>query len=232
MRLAGMLGVLCFAVAPAFGGAVDYTFEVVSGTLTLDVSPDGVASPDPVVVDVEGTFGMTIYQQGDMHIASSDTFTVGVADITNTGELELNLMGLATARIGIGSARFAQFAPATPGHIPPGGQGSIDTDVFVEVVAIVTGLLNTTLDTKTWAEEVLTFPLSITTSVQGSGIATVSLGGSFGYEIGVSAITQTLTLDLIINIVGTAHVVPDPALGGLAALGLGGAGAWIRRRSG
>jgi len=225
-----MLGVMCFAVAPAFGGTVNYTFEVVSGSVALDVSPDGVATPDPVTASVAGTFGVTIYQQGEMHIGASDTFTVGAANIYNTAPLHLTLMGLATADILPGGVAFKEFAPVAPGHIPPGGQAMIETDVYVEVLAFVTGLLNTTLDTQTWAGEVLAFPLTITTSVQGSGIATATLGGSFGYEIGVTAITQTLTLDLIISIVGTAHVVPDPALGGLTALGLGGAATWIRRR--
>ena len=51
-----------------------------------------------------------------------------------------------------------------------------------------------------------------------------------GYAVGIPDISMTITLDLIFSVEGTAHVVPDPALGGLTALGLGGAGAWLRRR--
>ncbi len=37
-------------------------------------------------------------------------------------------------------------------------------------------------------------------------------------------------LNAYIHIEGTAHAVPDPTLGGLVALGVGGAGFWLRRR--
>jgi MYXO-CTERM domain-containing protein len=72
--------------------------------------------------------------------------------------------------------------------------------------------------------------VAITTSANVSDIATASIAINFPYEIGIADISITLTLDLIVNVTGTAHVAPDPALGGLTALGLGGAGAWLRRR--
>ena len=226
MRLAGMLGVLCFAVAPAFGGAVNYTFQVTSGTLAVDTSPDGVATPDPVTVNMAGTFGMVIYQASDQAVGASDTFVLGASNAYNTELVELSLMGLATAKISPGSAGFKDFAMVAPGHV---GNPNIQTDVYLDIVAVVSGLLNTTLDTKMWAEKILDFQVTVPPT-GGSQTLTVNIQGTFGFEIGVTAITQTLTLDLIVNIVGTAHVVPDPALGGLTALGLGGAGAWIRRR--
>jgi len=211
------------------GAAMDLQFDIVAGSLTVDVSPDGVASPDPVTVNMAGTFGMTIYAS-DGHIGESDTFILTHSGMTNSETVEVVLMGLATAFIPGGGAEFVDFAPAAPGHIGPGGVSVIETDVYVEVIAVVTGILNTTLDTKTWAGTPLPFLVSVSTSGTFTDVVTVNIHGTFGYEIGVTAITQTITLDLIVDVVGTAHVVPDPALGGFTALGLAGAGAWLRRR--
>jgi len=211
------------------GAAMDLEFDIVAGSLTVDTSPDGIASPDPVTVLMDGTFGMTIYAS-DGHIGESDTFILTTSGMSNSQTIEISLMGLATASLGPGAASFRDFAPVAPGHIGPGGAGVITTDSYVEIVAIVSGLLNTTLDTKMWAGTPLPFAVNISTSGEYSDVVTVNILGTFGFEIGVTAITQTLTLDLIVDVVGTAHVVPDPALGGLTALGLGGAGAWLRRR--
>jgi MYXO-CTERM domain-containing protein len=174
-----------------------------------------------------GTFAVTV-NQSNGHIGVGDGFTLENAGLSNTSKLALGLAGLATATLNVNSARFLDFAPAGPGAV--GGVVVTPTDVYLEVTAIVTGLLNTTLQTKIWANSLLPFTLSISTSAAESGIATAVLGGTFGYQIGVTDISLTLTLDLIVSIEGTAHVVPDPALGGLTALGLGGAGAWLRRR--
>jgi len=229
MRLLGVMGVLCFAAVPAYGAAVPLDFDIVAGSLTIDTSPDGIASPDPVTALVDGTFGMVIYAS-DGHIGESDTFILTGSHMGNSEALELSLMGLATAKVGIQSAVFKDFAPVAPGHIGPGGIGVIETDSYLELVVIVTGLLNTTLDTRMWAGEPLPYIVSITTSAEVTDIVTVAIGGTFGFEIGVTAITQTLTLDLIVDIVGTAHYPPEPALGGLCALGVAGAGTWLRRR--
>ena len=243
MRLLGVLGVLCFAVAPTMAGPVNIecnpggmgiipgAFDVIAGVLVVDVSPDGIASPDPVTVGVDGTFGLTIYAS-DGHIGESDTFTLGPSGIYNSETVAISLLNLATATILPADAVFLDFAPATPGHIGPGGIGIIETDVYIEVLAYVTGLLNTTLDTRSWAGELMPFLVGISTTVivEESGVITAGIMGTFVYEIGVSDISQTLTLDLIIDIIGTAHMVPDPAFGGLTALGLAGAGAWLRRR--
>jgi len=211
------------------GAAMPIEFDIIAGSLTVDTSPDGIASPDPVTVNMTGTFGMTIYAS-DGHIGESDTFILTASDMSNSESITIVLMGLATAEVGIQSASFKDFAAVAPGHIGPGGVGVIETDSYLEMVVIVTGLLNTTLDTKMWAGEPLPYIVTITTSVEYTDIVTVNIHGTFGFEIGVTAITQTLTLDLIVDIVGTAHVVPDPALGGFTALGLAGAGAWLRRR--
>ena len=229
MRLLGVMGVLCFAAVPVYGATMNIDFDIIAGSLTVDTSPDGIATPDPVTVLMDGTFGMTIYAS-DGHIGESDTFILRDSGMVNSESIEISLMGLATANIGVQSAAFKNFAPVAPGHIGPGGVGVIETDAYVEIVAIVSGLLNTTLDTKMWAGTPLPFLVTIGTSGVLTDIVTVNIHGTFGFEIGVTAITQTLTLDLIVDVIGTAHVVPDPALGGFTALGLAGAGAWLRRR--
>ena len=223
------MGVLCLAATPVMGAAMDIDFDIVAGSLTVDTSPDGIASPDPVTVNMDGTFGMTIYAS-DGHIGESDTFILTTSGMNNSETIEISLMGLATASLGPGAASFQDFAPVAPGHIGPGGVGVITTDAYVEIVAIVSGLLNTTLDTKMWAGTPLPFIVTISTSGRYTDTVTVNIHGTFGFEIGVTAITQTLTLDLIVDVIGTAHVVPDPALGGFTALGLAGAGAWLRHR--
>ncbi len=224
------MGMLCLLVTPAFGDAVNYTFEVVSGTMTVDLDPDYTVSPDLVTVPGAGTFGMTIYQQSETHVGASDTFVLGAADIYNAQDTQMWFMDLATASLGVGSARFLEFAPTGPAHIPPAGAAAIETDAYVELTFIFTGLLNTTLEKRAWAGEAMTFPVTITTSVQGSDIVTASLSAWFPTSIGITGISTTMTLDLRIDIVGTAHVAPDPALGGLTTLGIGGAAVWLRRR--
>jgi MYXO-CTERM domain-containing protein len=224
------LRVLCVFAAPAVGASVDYTFTVTSGTLSVDTSPDGIATPDPVTVNLAGTFMATI-DQSDCHIGASDMITLGDALLANTQTVHLTLMGLATADILPGSAKFVGFSQPAPAHIGPGGVGALETDAEFEATMFVTGLLTTTFSTSAPAGTLLPFTFTISTSVVESQTVQLALNGIFTYEIGVAEIGQTLTLDLIIDIVGTAHVVPDPAFGGLTALGLAGAGAWLRRRS-
>jgi MYXO-CTERM domain-containing protein len=209
---------------------MDLDFTVTSGTLTVDTDPDGIASPDPAVVNLGGTFAAQI-ESTDFHIDESDTILLGASNLTNSEPVVLSLLGLATATIDTGETKFTQFMQPTAAHIGAGGVGSLQTDAAFEALIVVTGLMEITFSTATSAGELLDFDFTITTSDPVSGTVTLNLGGVFSYEIGVSDITQTLTLDLVIDVVGTAHVVPDPAFGGLTALGLAGAGAWLRRRS-
>jgi len=148
---------------------------------------------------------------------------------TNVGDLKLSLGGVATAAILDASVRFLDFA-GDVGHIGPGGVAIVNSDIYVEVTAVVSGAFNTTFSTKTWAGMPLPFELSFNTSAMRSDVLTGGLSLAFPYVIGVAELGMTLTLDLIVDVVGTAHVVPDPAFGGLTALGLGAAGAWLRRR--
>jgi len=223
MRLACALGVLCLVAAPAMAAPVTYTFDVQSGGIIFSEVNLGSTT-----AGIAGTFAVTIYQS-DCHINASDTIVIEDADLTNVGRLALNVGGIATANLLDASARFLDF-DSEVGHIGPGGTAIVNSDIYVEVTAIVSGSFNTTFSTKTWAGMLLPFEMQFSTSAMRSDVLTGSLGLAFPYVIGVAELSLTLTLDLVVDVVGTAHVVPDPAFGGLTALGLGAAGAWLRRR--
>jgi len=222
MRLTGL--VLCLLVAPAMAAPVQ--FSSISGSLTIDTSPQGIANPDPLTVTLGGTWAAD-FQDG--HLDASDTFTLGAADLHNLQTVAITLISVATATMQPGEVGFTGFVNQPgPGHVP---SGIYQSDVNFAAHIVVTGLLETVFDTSTTAGEILDFDVNVSPMSAGaSDIIQMTIAGTFGYEIGVSDITQTLTLDLVISVVGTAHMVPDPALGGLTALGLGGAGAWLRRR--
>jgi hypothetical protein len=224
MRILGIVAAVCIMAAPALAGPVMYTFNTTAGSVLMNIADQGSSASG-----LAGTFGVVIYQS-DCHIGPSDTFLLDHSSLVNTSTMKLSLAGLATAALYPQSARFLDFRMPEPGHIAPGGIQVAPTDVYVEATVFVTGLTTTTFSTKTWAGQPLPFLLNITTSAMRSDIVMVGLSGTFGYEIGISDISLTITLDLVVNIEGTAHVVPDPALGGLTAMGLAGAGAWLRRR--
>jgi MYXO-CTERM domain-containing protein len=224
MRLLGILGVLCIIATPVLGNAVTYTFNTTAGSVALNIAGQGSTASG-----LAGTFSVVI-NQSNGHIGASDTFTLDAGGLVNTSTMKLSLAGLATAALYPNSARFLDFK-AEPGHIAGNLVPSLaPTDVYVEATVFVTGLTTTTFSTKTWAGTTLPFLAKFQTSTHESDIFIGGLSGTFGYEVGISDISLTITLDLIVNVEGTAHAVPDPALGGLTALGLGGAGAWLRRR--
>jgi MYXO-CTERM domain-containing protein len=203
---------------------VTYTFQVQSGGIVFSEALLGSTTSG-----IAGSFAVTIYQS-DGHIGESDTFVLSDAALSNVGDLRLNVKGLATASILDTSARFLDFNSEV-GHIAGNGVPSVvNSDIYVEVTAVVTGSFNTTFSTKTWAGIPLPFEMSFTTSQAESSIMTGTLALAFPYSIGVPDLSMTLTLDLVVDVIATAHVVPDPAFGGLTALGLGAAGAWLRRR--
>jgi len=223
MRMVGVLGVLVFLAAPAMAGPVTYVFDVVGGGIDLETTLGNGSS------GVAGTFAVIIYQS-DCHIGESDTVLLADANMTNTDGMQIGIPAVATVYLQPASATFLDFEQPEAAHIDPNGMANIETDIYVEVTAIVTGAFNTTFSTKTWADTLLPFTLTVNTSVMRSDALTANLTILFPYEIGIGDISQTVTLDLIVDVTGTAHVVPDPAFGGLTALGLGAAGAWLRRR--
>jgi len=224
MRVGGIVAVVCLLAAPVMAGPVAYEFDVAYGNIFLNIEDVG-----STYSGMTGSFGMVIYQS-DCHIGESDTFILDGSGLYNTGHMQLSLLGLATANVLNASARILDFAQPDPGHIGPGGVGVVLTDAYLAATVLVSGAFTTTFTTNTWAGILLPVTVGITTSVERSDIAEASIGIIFPYEVGIPDLGFTLTLDLIIQVVGTAHVVPDPALGGLTVLGLGGAGAWLRRR--
>jgi hypothetical protein len=201
-----------------------YEFDVTGGEFIFQIIGAGSTSSA-----MEGTFGITIYQS-DCHISVSDTFLLGPSNIGNADQFALVLAGLATANIKGMSARVMDFVQVEPGHVTYYEPIVVGADSYFEATVLVSGAFTTTFTTATWAG----VPLPVTVEISPSGciseVVTASIGVTFPYEIGISEIGTTLTLDMIVSVIGTAHVVPDPALGGITALGLGGAGAWLRRR--
>jgi len=219
----GILGVLCLVAAPVLAAPTVYTFTATSGTVVLNIQGQGSTGGS-----LAGTFAVSV---PGGHINTGDTFNLEDSSLVNTSTLKLGLAGLATATLKPSSARFLDFAPAAPGTVAGNLVPAIQpTDVYFQATVLVTGLTTTTFKTATWAGSLLPFNVSLSTSGAESAVITGRIAGTFGYEVGISDIGLTITLDLILNLEGTAHAVPEPALGVLTALGLGGAGAWLRRR--
>ncbi|MBN1347263.1 MAG: hypothetical protein JXQ73_31525 [Phycisphaerae bacterium] len=232
MKLASIGFVLCLFSASALGGMDTYQFDVTSGTLTLDVIPNNIVSPDPAIVPLGGTFSIDIEGTGeDAHIAVSNSFALNDLGLGNTSQIQLVLSGLATLTIPAGKLEFISFAPEGPGHIGTGGAATVNTDVLMRIsdATILGGLGSSPYSTSQWAGELIPISLTFSTSVSRSDTIQVAMSGTWSYETAISDISQTLTLDMIIDVVGTAHV-PDPALGGLVGLGVSGGLAWLRRR--
>jgi MYXO-CTERM domain-containing protein len=176
-----------------------------------------------------GTFAVTI-DQSNGHIGESDTLILEDSLLTNTTRMALNIAGIATVHLLEGNARFLDFASDGAGHIGAGGLAVANADTYLEAALLVSGAYTTTWSTAAWAGTLLPFEMNFATSATASDVFTATLAGTFAWSLYDPALGLTLTHDLIIDVEGTAHVVPDPGLGGLTALGLGGAGAWLRRR--
>jgi hypothetical protein len=204
-------------------GTVVYTFDVTAANIALELI--GAGSTESAM---GGTFEL-IVDQSDGHIGESDMVTLGDAYLANTAYMALGIGGIATANVRVNSAIISDFMQPVPAHIGPGGVAVIETDAYLEATVIVTGVFTTTFQTATNAGELLPVVLTITTSVGQSDTAIAVIGFTFGYEVGIPDISMTITLDLVMSVEGTAHV-PDPSLGGLTALGLAGAGFWMRKR--
>jgi len=240
MRWIGVFAVLCFAVVPAFGDAVCYVFDVVYGSIVVTVQDDGWT-----IMPLEGSFCVNIYETNG-HIGSSDTFVLGCPNMPNCvdiynsepGEIEI-LGGYMTANVAAGSLRLIGFCPNEPPipvHIGAGGEFSDSSGAHVSAyVRVNLHYPNTETEwvTTTITSEVVHISGTITTSAEASETITMNLNmvvGDIPITFTVIGITTTIYLDLEATLEGTAHASPDPALGGLIALGLGGAGTWLRRR--
>jgi len=227
MRSRGFLVIACLVTGPVLAEPILYTFDVTDGYLRIYPQ-----APCYEEVPLAGTFSLMI-QDDDGHLGESDWAWPEDAHLTNTEEAALSIAGLATAHVYPGSARLLDFdldPNAGAAHLGAGGTGVAEADAFLSATAVVTGVIEDTFSMDFWAGEPLPVGLTFTTSVTGSDTLVARLHGSIPYVLGIPDFGMTVTLDFVINVEGTAHVVPDPALGGLTVLGLAGAGAWLRRR--
>ena len=206
---------------------VDYTFDVTAGSLDIVVPLFGAWTSD-----MDGTFAIRI-DDGEGHIGASDSVLLLEADLFNTDAMIEGFPPALTFTIEPGSARLLDFAPAGSAHVAPGGDAVIQTDVYAEVTMMVTGAIETIVTTQAWAGGPSEVSLTLTESATTSDTVTAGLNGDFLWTILLPTTGDswlTVTLDLIIDVEGTAHVVPALPLTGLATLGLAGAGLLLRRR--
>jgi hypothetical protein len=223
------LGILALIVSPALAGSVTYTFELDPSSSQLIFSAGGVSSSSPFT----GAFDVTIYQS-DAHIGPSDTFVLSPAaldvQIENSDNIDLLITpGLVELHIATGSFKILDFdTEPDVYHIGEGGAIAPAAQTYLDVLYTFILLGPTGTGTISGWEpsdpnEALVYSGSITTSVSASDTMTMELATHV-------LITGDVEIDMDIILAGTAHVVPDPTLVGLAAFGLGGAGAWLRRR--
>ncbi len=231
MRSIGAVGVVCLAVVPAFGSPVDYTFDVISSSsdIVLTIEQGGSTT-----MSMDGTFTVSV-NQSDGHIGSSDILLLKGIDIANAEAGQAVCYGYRlTATIDQGDLRLTDFiedANYTPAHIGAGGTFTAYADVAVEVTLHLTGWFTTTVTADTSAGEPLEINGTITTSAEDSDTITMTLDFvATSISVWIPIVSSTLHLDLDVHLEATAHQAPDPSLGGLVALGLGGAGTWLRRR--
>jgi hypothetical protein len=210
-------------VAPA--SAVQ--FDVTGGSMSVTIGPAGAGNPATVSSPIAGTFDVSF--GGATHIGDSTMVSVDDIDIANTNQMATVLIGVATATLKIGSVRFTDFDTTAAGHLM-GGVANPAGSGYLEVTVFVTGEMYTTYSTGAWGAAPLTTVTVIPpSSAMASDIITVTVATGYVWEIGITSLEATLTMDFVVTMEGTAHV-PEPALGSLVALGLGGAGAWLRRR--
>ncbi len=228
MRWIGVLGVLCCAALPAVGDPVDYTFDVIRQNSDIVLTVQDFGS---TIMSTNGTFTATIYQS-DGHIGSTDTFLLTGLGIANTETGTVSSTAL-TASLGLGDLRLTDFVEDAnyPAHIGEGGTFTVYAGVAAEVTVLLTGLVTSTVTGTTSGGVPVEIDGTITTSAEHSDTITMTLDFVVSsIPALIPAFSFTAYLDLDVHLEATAHQVPDPTLGGLIALGLGGAGTWLRRR--
>ena len=219
-----VVGALWALAGSAMAEPVTYTFDVTVGSMVFSEPALGSTSGG-----MTGTFAVTIYQSNG-HIGESDTFILEDSDLYNSDSMALTIGGTTTANIYAGSARLLDFLPDSSDHIGLGGNAAADTDLYVSLTVDYTGGISTPVHSEGFSGDLKPFDMTFSTSVSKSDVLTATLAGvAHEWELDLGE-GNVLTFDLLISAEGTAHVVPDPSLGGLAALGLFGGAAWLRRR--
>jgi hypothetical protein len=228
MRAASVLCVLYATSVPALGEAVTYVYEVTDGTLTLDVEPNGLIAPDPVDMLLGGTFAVTIYDDNGT-VGESDTFVLADADLYNAEELVVDLYfgGTGTITAPVGNLYISDFSVVTAGHIGSDDTGSTDTDVYGGgSIYIDLPWWSSWGSDETWSEETETWNLAF--GIVDGVPWTVTVDGAFTYEYSIPDLGAAPGMGQ--GVAFEAILIPEPTVLGLAALGLGGAGAWLRRQ--
>jgi hypothetical protein len=204
-----------------------YTFDLTRGNL-------GIAfGMTPNWYEFDGTFAAVI-ESDDGHIGESDWVTPTDCSIVSTEDITFLLMGTTTVTIAAGNAGLLDFAPepaSRSAHIGPGGVGELTTDAYVGAIMVLTGSIEDTYTFLGWAGQDVVLDMTVSTSVAGSDILTIGLSGWFTYVLDIPEVGHTFDMYVLVDIEGTAHVVPEPALAGLTSLGVGAAGVWLRRRT-
>lgn len=224
MKAFNVLAIALLAGTPAIVEGTSYTFDVTSGSVVLGIPGDASTSGG-----LSGHFAVTMYDT-DAHVGESDTFVLDGAALSNSTYMKLSIGPIARMNLYPGDVRVLDFLPSGPGHIGPGGLSVVETDVYLEATALVTGAFMTTLTTAAWQGELRPYEMSFTTTASASDILTATLSGTYSWVNPMPDIGVTITFDFIISVEGTAHVVPDPSLVGVTTLGVAGAAGWLRRR--
>jgi hypothetical protein len=231
MRAAIVLGVLCVAGAPALAGPATYVYQVTSGTCTLDVEPNGLVSPDPVVIPGGGTFAVTIDDASD-GVGESDTFVLSSASLYNSEQVvvDVNLYGFTgTLTAPAGNLYISAFSSVTAGHIGSEGSGTTQTDVYGggSWYAVLPGVYTGWISDETWSKntEAWTVSFGIVDGVP----ETVTVQGAFTYEYTLPLLGDQPTMGQGMEF--QAVLIPEPTTCGLLTLGLATLAARRRRRS-
>ncbi len=231
IRSVSALGVLCLAVAPSLGDPVEYTFDIISPDTDIGLSIQGSGS---TIMSVNGQLTATIYQS-DGHIGSSDTLLLTDMGLVNTerGVIDDFIPGALTANIPYATMWLLGFIEDAndPAHIGEGGTFTAHAGAYVSLTLKLTGLFTTTLSTGVMSEGPLEIDGTITTSGETSDTIAMTIDFSFtSIPVVWTQLSTTFYVDLDVHVEATAHHAPDPTLGGMIVLGLGGAGTWLRRR--
>jgi MYXO-CTERM domain-containing protein len=234
--------------APATADTLRLDFDVSMGSVDfLELQPplfdpntgDPIPYPNPPInvgSPLAGAFSLTI-DMSDGHIGASDMITGIGMSLANTVTMDFpQVFGLTTAIVQAGNLRFLDFVDVVPGHIMMGGAVATATAQW-DISATVTALAADPAPQMVSLGLLGVFPIDVIVTIETSAVESDVITASIDFVQGWMINAETalgpgsiITFDMTVHAEGTAHVVPDPAFGGLTALALGGAGAWLRRR--
>jgi len=181
-----------------------YTFQIDPDHSTVEIygEPNHLFIPPVVSSRVDGTFNLAGFL-GDGITGPNESFQLIGGAILNTEEMVTVLAGINTASIGPGHVRFLDFdlGDDDVGQIDPNGVGSVSTESYLEATIFVAGMLATTFSTAAWSEPT---PWDVAVNPPANGVVTANLAGRYRYEIGLTSLSATLTLDIVIDVLGTA----------------------------